>query len=312
MFNQADNVDRKKLTYKKKVLVLLVIILFLSLLYGGTVYFDSQYSAQRKSSYTWLDQRFLSYADRIEVIGSQGMVVLTRRNNVWVIVEGTAEYPVKQAFIEDMLTALTRRGNFPVRSNSLATASRYGISENSSRIIVRGGAGLPLLDLFIGYTDLTGGEIFLRKAGQNEIRSGEDRFTLYTENNRTFWYDLRLFPLIEPVMVQRIRLSFLIDEDKPLVISRSRNGWIFENSNVPFPGGDYWLRSILDARGEDFARHTGWDPAESIVLELGDGSYRVIFLGPQAADGSRQAMVSDSSLVFILSEWTFRQFYSGL
>ena len=310
---KKKNLMTKKTKYRKKVFILLLIILGLSLVYAAIIFFDSQHRTDRASTFSLLDQRLLSYADRIEINGLYGTIILIKRNNAWVLIDKGNEYPVKQNPVDDLLAALCRRGVYPIRSNTAAESARYGVDGSVSRIIVRGGAGRPLLDLYIGYTDLTGGEIFLRKAGQNEIRSGVDRFTYYTENSKNFWYDLRLFPLIEPAMVQRIRLSSVLDEeDRPLLISRSRNNWILENSNVQFSGGDYYLRSLLDTRAEDFAEHSGWILSENIFLELGDGSFRVLFIGPETIDGSRQAMVSDSSLVFSLSEWAVRRLYPDL
>ena len=293
--------------YKKKAALLLAVISVLAIALILSFIFDSERVARRSSSYTWLDSRFLPLADRIEIRGQRGTITLLRKNNIWVMPDAhnvQIEYPVKQIRVDDMLAALSRRANYPVRSTS-REMERKGFGDDSSRITVYGGAGLPLLDMLIGYTDLSGGEVFLRKIGQSEIRSGADVFTMYTENDKTFWYDLRLFPDLTAAMVQRVHLISATEE---LILRRSGNNWINENTGAVISNGETYLRSLLDAQGEDFVSDlTGFEVFGSIVLELGDGSIVTIYLG-QA--GNRQlANIRGSRLFYLLGDWTVKRIW---
>ena len=82
------------------------------------------------------------------------------------------------------------------------------------------------------------------------------------------------------------------------------------------------VRSILDAQGQDFAGPGYWETEGSIVLELGDGSIRVLRIGPPDTDGNRFARVSgeavnhtailDAAFSFFLTEWTVKQLWAFL
>jgi hypothetical protein len=269
----------------------------------------------------WLESRFIRLADRIEIHGLYGNTVLVRKNNVWAIPEGVIDYPVKQVRVEELLRDLSRRKNYPIRS-STTEPERLGLGEGASRIIVRGGAGLPLLDLRIGFTDASGRELYLQKAGQREIRSGEDIFTIYTDRDPRFWYDLRLFPDLTPAMVQRVHIfpfiSFSEGEDPfaPFTLSRRNNSWINESTGASVPRAEAWLRQLLDAQAEGFAQLTqganslDWEAAGTMVFELGDGSSRVFRISPPDAEGNRIAAISGSPFAYSLSDWTVRRLWT--
>jgi hypothetical protein len=190
-----------------------------------------------------------------------------------------------------------------VRASSAGAAGRLGLSEGAaSRIVIRGGAGLPLLDLLLGRGDATGREIYLRLAGRNEVRSGEDFFTQYLDSPPASWYDLRLFPgssRPETGAVQRVRVS-AFNGKGAYSISRNSGGWIFEGEEeiaVDTQKAEAWVRAILDAEGEDFSPSLqgpgGAEPGGgSLTLELGDGSARALLTGPPDEEGRRDALVS--------------------
>ena len=305
------------MSFKKKALLLSAACAVLLLGLSGTCIFDSAAinSQGANSRLIWLDLRFLSYADRIDITGSAGtgsegsrqVITLLKKNNIWVIPETDGnnrqtDYPARQIRVEELLSLLSRPGNYPVRSTS-SVLWIYGLDENASRITVRGGAGPPLLDLFIGYTDLTGG-IFLRKAGQSEIRSGSDIFTLYTENDRNFWYDLSIFPGLSADMIQGFSIE---SENEKFALTRDRNGWIDKYSGTPFPRADSYLRNILDAQGENFTALSDWETSCRLVLETGNGELRALDIGPPGSRGERPARISGSNLVYSIGEWTFKR-----
>ena len=302
------------MTYRKKAAVLSVLVIVLALVYILTLVFDP--GNRRSAAFAWLDPSLLVMADRIEIYGPGGRTSLSRKNNVWVFSTGIADYPARQGRVEDLLLALSRRGVYMLRAASLEGRERLGLAEESaSRILVLGGAGLPLLDLFVGGGDALGREVYLRMAGRNEIYSGEDRFTLYTDSRRGSWYDLRLFPQeargIDPGMVQQAEI-ILPGNESAYVLRRGGGGWVIlgnESAGLDNPRVDSWLRSVLEAEGEDFSAEAPASFEGSVILYLGDGTTRAIQAG--AADGQqrRSALVSGSSLVFVLAEWTVNRLF---
>jgi len=289
------------------------LIFCLAIVYGLTFLLDT--ANVRNSGFVWLESRFIRLADRIEIHGLYGSsaiqrrTVLVRKNNVWVIPEGVIDYPVKQIRVEELLRDLSRRKTYPLRSSTTAP-ERLGLGEGASRIIVRGGAGLPLLELRIGFTDASGREIYLQKAGQREIRSGEDIFTIYTDSDPRFWYDLRLFPELSPAMVQRVHIFPFTAGEAPFTLSRRNNSWINESTGASVPRAEAWLRQVLDAQAEGFAASLDWETAGTMVFELGDGSSRVFRIAYPDAEGNRLAAISGSAFAYSLSEWTARRLWT--
>lgn len=303
-------INQDSITFRKKICILMVIILFLLLILTGTYILDPERSAARNSNYAWLNKKYTDYIDRIEIYGSGKSITLIRKNNVWVLRDTgiggrTIDYPVRQIRAEDLLADLCRYGNYPVRSVSAASQEIYGLGNDAQRIIIHGGAGPPLLDLLIGYTDLTGG-IFLRKAGLGEIRSGEDIFSVYTNSDKIFWYDLRIFPDVNPDMVQRI---YFIDENTGTIIARSGAEWIDETTGSVLQDGQSVLRTVLDARAEDFTDSADWAVCKNIILELGNGTASILAIGPPDINGSCPAKTRDTEILYLLSEQTIRRLF---
>jgi hypothetical protein len=316
----------KKLTYNRKIVFLSALVAALAIIYILTFVFDP--ANRRSAAFAWLDSSYFDMADRIEIYGINGNIELVRRNNVWSFSAGEADYPVKQGRVEDLFAALSRKDIYPLRAASQEARQRLGLTEDSaSRIIIRGGAGLPLLDLMIGRAAAVGSEIYLRRGGWNEIYSGEDRFTFFTDSGPVTWYDLRLFPasengrplyIIDDVQQADIRSS----GNEVFVLRRMGAGWIIvgnesavlENTRV-----DAWLRSVLEAEGEDFAganpggANLGGDDFEfingGITLWFGDGTSRAIQPGLIIAQNKLGARISGSPYTFIIGERTFNNLF---
>ncbi|MCL2008908.1 MAG: hypothetical protein FWG77_12580, partial [Treponema sp.] len=206
--------------------------------------------------------------------------------------------------IEDLMSALSRRDTYPIRANTAQGAERLGFTE-PSRIRVSGGVGLPLLDLLIGSGDALGREVYLKLSDRNEIHSGEDRFTMFTEARANFWLDFRLFTPASIADVQQVEVN--ISDSESYALRRSGNGWVIignETITLDGPAVDAWVRNLLEAEGENFAT----DPPEAaeigIILRFGDGRTGTLYIGPADENNRRQAITSDSQFYFILSEWT--------
>ena len=324
------------MTFRKKAMILSALLALLVLANLLTFVFDP--GKPRSSSFAWLDPSLVQAADHIELYGRDSInnkgdsgdpVVLIRRNNRWLFRGDGIELPVKQSRVEDLLSALSRKAVYPGRAASREASAALALDEGrSSRILVRGGAGLPLLDLLVGTADALGREVYLRKAGRSEIHSGEDLFTVYTESKPVSWYDLKLFSgggaqdksgAVTAENVQQIELNFFEAglsgegaEKRSYMLRRQRNGWIMpgnESALIDSQRVDAWLRAVLEAEAEDFSREAPGAPWQSITLRLGDGSTRVIQAGAPDEMKSRNAILSGSNLVYVLTERTLSRLF---
>ncbi|GHV08574.1 hypothetical protein FACS189485_20220 [Spirochaetia bacterium] len=333
--------------YKKKLYLLSGIVGVLAILYALTLIFDPERVGERTAAFTWLDPKFRDQIDALEIYGPSVDIKLLRKNGVWFVAApapvgaGTAasmsaasmpaasvpaEYPARQARIDDFLGILTRRGVWPVYASSGANSAheRLGLTEAAaSRIRVRGGAGLPLLDLLVGNGDLTGRNIYLRKAGQNEVRSGEDRLSGYIAGSLSSWYNLRLFPdsedgTLDVDIVQRLTVYPLAEftaegtalGSDPLIFTRAGETWSISGAALTALDKnkvDTYIRFILNAEGEDFISADAAAPAGEgrVVLELGNGSIRSIRIGRMEGESDQwYAAVTGSPYVYALASWS--------
>jgi hypothetical protein len=317
------------MAYKQKLSILLAIIAALALIYALALVFDPERSGSRSAAYTWLDPKLNDKIDRISISNASGETAeLTRKNNEWFVAHNGTEYPAKRLRVEDFLGLLNKRSPYPLRTSSASAHERLGLAENAaSRIIVSGGAGLaeqargqPLLDLLVGMTDNTGREVYLRKAGENDARSGENKFGAYISGPAASWYNLRLLDGGEALDVSGVqRLSvYAAGQNEPAVFSRWNREWTVSGITVARADTgkiEAYIRAILDTEGDNFDDSVNAaDPRfedSRIVLELGSGGVKTIRLAPAAEDGRRLAVVAGSPYVYSIAPWAAERLFKN-
>jgi hypothetical protein len=322
------------MTYKKKVSVLLGIIGALTLIYIASIVFDPERIGSRSAVYAWLDA---VQNDRISGIiitnpsindqspsDRTNSVNLTRRGDQWFVSHNGRDYPARQTRVADLIAALNKRTQYPVRTTNASSHERLSLlDDTATHIAVLAGAGQPLMSLLIGMDDLTGRNIYLRKQGDNEVRSGEDIFSAFTNLSRTAWYNLRLFPESESgnliaENVQRLTVYPPEDEDiyaQPRTFTRSDRAWSF-NFELADPDTERvnsYIRDILNSFGDEFIDDISTsDPLFNtgrLVLEFGDGSVKTLRVGPADEIGRRYAVVTGSDKVYLIPGWVSRQLF---
>ncbi|MDR1308254.1 MAG: DUF4340 domain-containing protein [Treponema sp.] len=239
--------------YKKKIRVLAAGAVLLALVYALTLFFDPDRINARRASFTWLPSGAREEADRMEITREGEKLELIFRNGLWYALLDTLEIPVKQGRVDDLFRLLGTRGAFPRRGSSAASHGELGLGDTAARLLIRG-PGLPLLDLLVGKEDPSGKEVFLRKNGENEFRSGDKLIASYVNGGRSSWYDLKLFEEKPLDLVQRVRVNFTGPEGTNAYgIVRSGEGWITEGDSfaVDRDRAETWIRGILEAQGED-------------------------------------------------------------
>jgi len=306
------------MTYKKKITVLTSIIAALVVVYILTVIFDPERRGSRSAAYAWLEPGQIDKISGITIAKPDETIALTRNGGKWFVSNNGKDYPARELRVEDFIAALSKRAPYPVRSSSASTHERLSLTDGQAvRVTVAAGAGLPLLNLLIGQADLTGQGIYLRKQGQNEVRSGEDLFTSYTSASLASWYNLRLFPETEngrltAANVQRLTVYHPTEDGvsgPPQIFTRSGKTWTFnfELAKPDMAQVENYIKNILNTSGDDFIDYV--TPSDSlfnhsrIVMELGDGSIRTIRLGPPDENGETLAAVSGSDWVYKIPSW---------
>ncbi|MDR2447934.1 MAG: DUF4340 domain-containing protein [Treponema sp.] len=334
------------MVYKTKVTILSVIIAGLAVVYAGSLVFDPDRVSARDAAYAWLEAKSVPYVDGIELKSANGAVTLVQKNAAWFVSVDGQDYPAKERRVEDFLNLLSKKDSYPVRGAEAASHERLGLLEDeAARITARGGVA-TLLDLLVGNTDASGNEAYLRKAGKNEARSGALSILNYVSDAKTAWYNLRLFPETGKLTVDGVQrvivtlppadngeggvsgepadasadVSPAAETGSPaapvtLTFVRANGGWTVNGQDADASKVESYIRAILDAEGDDFAAgaFAGGGSASfnegRIVLELGDGTSRVISVGAKLDSNKRNASISGSPYVYSLAGWVVERLF---
>jgi hypothetical protein len=179
------------MTYKNRLTFLGTLIGVLFVIYIASAIFTSDIG-DKSSAYAWLDAKYTGKIQKIEIKDNEDEIDLIKKGGQWFVLNNRVEYPAKQLRVEDLLKILTTRSPWAVRSTSASTHERFGLQQSASRVTISGET--VLLDLLIGNEDIFKNEIYLRKAGQNEVRSGDGVIKSYISTPVESWYNLRLIP----------------------------------------------------------------------------------------------------------------------
>ena len=335
----AAAMTSNRMTFNQKLIIRAAITLALALVLAATLVFSPDRVRGRQSAYTWLESKIADGAGRVE-IGGETEITLVRHDDAWFVEYSGKEYPANAGRVEDLFKALTARGIYTPRGSAASSHERLGLSdETASRITVSGGAGeTPLLSLLVGDIDATGKEVYYRKAGQDEVRSGDNTIASFLTYPRPSWYDLKIFPdggTLNTEQVYRITViappAAESGEDAagentpppPLVIQRTGSEWTAEGLSPEETDAnrvETFVRQLLDSSADDYVPEMNAGEAVfnegRILIEFSGLPARTIRLGPPLAyseeDGSvtrRGAVRSDSPYVFALSSWTMARLF---
>jgi len=304
--------------YKKRLTYILSIIGALAVIYIASFIFNPEFTGNRSASYVWLDSKLAGRIAKI-VIDNKGddPVEIIRKNNKWFVLRGGTEYPARQLRIEDFIGIFTSKKAWAVRSTSASSHERLGVDNNSATRITFYGENSTLLDILLGSEDFTGREIYIRKYGQNETRSGENLFASYLSGPATAWYNLRLIPESEDgkVAVDSVQRLSVYNKQITQVFSRKNRIWNVSGMQISDPNQssiDAYVREVLNLEGDDFVSLITDDPSYyegSLVLELGNGSVKTIRVSNADESGGRIAFVEGSDNGYMLAPWAAQRLF---
>jgi hypothetical protein len=304
--------------YNKKLTILGSAAIFLAVVYAATLFFDPSNTNARNERFTWLPAGARDKADKIEISSeTQGeKLELVLRGGKWFALMEADEVPIKQGRIDDLFRLLGTRGAFPRRGSSAASHEKVGLGSNAYRVVIKGGAGMPLLDLLVGNGDSSGNDVFLRKYGENEFRSGDKLIGSYVTADKAAWYDLKIFDETPLTQVQRVRVNFTgykgPEDETPLIgymdynISRSGDSWVMDSTQLDKDKVETWMQAVLEASAETIlpSGNNTFDPAARIYIETGNGGNIALQIGAFNEDDKALAVATGKPFVFVLPRWT--------
>jgi hypothetical protein len=310
------------MTYKKNLIILLSIISALALLYTGSIIFDATRSGARASSYVWLDPNLSSGVTRIafsfvlddDEDAERETVELIKKAGQWFVACAGTEFPARQLRIEDFISSLSVRGSYPVRSTSASSHERMGFGNDAPRLTIYSGNTM-VLDILVGGDDIFGKEVYIRKYGQNEVRSGDIKFMSFITDPLPNWYNLRLIPESEDgrIDIDSIQRVSVYDEETQIFTRRNKN-WVISGVEVNNPNQsaiNSYIRSILNLEGTEFVQEISLDDFDfrHIVMEFGNGSIKTIRVSEANEFGRCVAHVVGSQFIYSIQEWTAERLF---
>ena len=299
------------MTYKKRLYILLSLIAAMVLLLAGHIIFTSDmFSGQ--SSFVWIDARTAEKADKIVFNTPSGEIELSKRGNAWFVLHNETSYPARAARVQDLLSILSARAPWHVRSTGASAHERFGVlNEQAARITVYSDS-IAVLDLLLGNDDGLKNETYFRRVGQNEVRSGESGIKTYLNSPVSSWYNLRLIPeseggQIDLNSVQRLSVH---TPSGVQIFARRNRGWEItgmELSNPDVPAIESYIRNVINIEGDGFNDSVSHnDPLfndSRIELQIGTGRIITIRFGEPDDTGRRLANVSGSEYIYSIPSW---------
>jgi len=306
------------MTYKNRLIFLLSLIALLVLLYAGSFIFNSETGNTRSASIIWLDSKIAGRADRIKVSANFQDFELVKRSEQWFILNNGSEYPARNLRVEDFLSVFTKRAAWPLRSSGEAYLERFGLDTVTASRLTVYGENSVLLDLLVGFEDMMGQEIFVRRYAQNEVHSGESLFYSYMTSQISSWYNLRLIPESEDgkISVSNVQRLSVFNGETTQVFTRRNRGWVLtgmEVANPDFGSIESYISIVINSEGDNFEDRISQDDPDlgknRITVELENGNVITIRMSDADEDGRRYAAVSGRSYVYSIPSWvSFRIF----
>ena len=305
------------MTYKNRFIFLVSLIAVLALVYIANIIFTSNLTGSGSSAYAWLDSKSAPKISRISVNSGEQDYELVRKNNNWFVSYNGHEYPARQARIDDLLSSLTKRAEYPVRTSSVSAHERFGVGDDAPGAVLHGDFSV-ILGLFLGNDDVLKNESYYRKAGQNEVRSGSGDIKSYLKGSANTWYNLRLVTDSEGgnVDIENVQRVSVYSGNQTQIFSRKNRGWEISGIKADNPSAvniEAYIRSILSIEGDNFADfYLRDDPMfgnNRIVIEFGNAGITAIHLSEADETGRVHAYISGGEFVYSIPSWAAGRLY---
>jgi len=294
------------MTYKNRLIFLGSLIGVLIVIYITSIIVTSGIGS-KSSSYAWLDPKSAQRVIKIDIKDNDNEYELKKINHQWFVLNNGIEYPAKQLRVEDLLKILTTRSAWSVRSASASTHGRFGLEQSACRVTVYGET--VLLDLLAGNEDIFKNEIYLRKAGQTEVRAGDNAIKSYISGPVSNWYNLRLIPESEngSIDLSSVQRLSVYTPQETQIFSRKNRKWEISGITVEKPDQsiiDNYIRQVITVEGDNFEDSVKSDDpmfdTASMSLELGNGRIITIRFSPADESGGRFAHVSGKDYIYFI------------
>jgi len=294
------------MTYKNRLIFLGSLIGALIVIYIVSIIITSGVGS-KSSSYVWLDSKSAGKIVKIAIKDNENEYELRKINHQWFVLNNGIEFPAKQLRVEDFLKILTTRSSWSVRSTSASTHGRFGLEQSADRVTIYGET--VLLDLLAGNEDIFKNEIYMRKAGQNEVRAGDNAIKSYLSSPVSSWYNLRLIPESESgsIDLSSIQRLSVYTPQETQIFSRKNRKWEVSGISVEKPDQsiiDNYIRQVITVEGDNFEDSVKSDDpmfdTTSMSLELGNGRIITIRFSPADESGGRFAHVSGKDYIYFI------------
>jgi hypothetical protein len=325
--------------YEKKVLVLSSVLAALLVIWAAGLIFSPERVAARSESARLIAGK----ASDVASISLQGpapapakgaapaapasppSVELSKSGSSWVLLDGSAKFPVESSRVTSFLDALGSVSRLRVVARSKDSWAGFQLDDaHAKHALLKDASGKVLADLYVGSYGPTGSEIYLRRGSSDLSYTADSSVSSYLDPNRGSWLDLKVLGGLKEGDVQSlaIKSSIVLDSktkaklDLDYSLRRDGQGWKAGAAQVDAESVAALVRSVIALRGEDYVVAP---PSEAfakidarLALELGTGKSTVVEVGAMAPDNRFYARIAGEGPVFTLSSFSLKSVLKSL
>jgi hypothetical protein len=306
--------------YEKKVVILSSVLAVLLVAWVAGFVFSPERVAARSESARLIAGKSADVASiSLKGSGPAAVIGLEKSGSDWVLVDGSAKFPVQAARVSSFLGDLAAVSRLRTVARSKDSWAGFQLDEaQAKRATLKDSAGKVLADIYVGGYGPTGSEIYLRRGGSDVSYTADSGLASYLGYGRSTWLDLKVLGDVKEADVQSlsVKSSIVLDPklkvalalDYPLV--RSAQGWKSGAAGLDAESVSALLRSIVGLQGEDYVASPPPDAfakvAARLALELGNGKSLALEVGAPAGADRFYARVAGRPLVFTVSSYSLR------
>jgi hypothetical protein len=320
------------MVFKKKFLILSIILVGLAVLYTFGIVFSPSNIQRREIEKSFFQTIQSAKIHKIEMEKSDNTMITLVKNQdgSWAVeIEGTF-YPADTNKITNFIERIAEMKYFREITNDVKNWENFEVSENKAgKLLMSDSEGRNVLTLYVGKEGIGGEGNYIRIEEENTVYLSEISVGYYIDQETNYWSQLKILPADlqgDDITSISVDASIQIDEETGTVdtsyilvkevTEENENIWTIENDDVEInqTKAVSLANAITKLRGAEFcppselsSADTGLqDPKAVVNITTGTGKTYTISVGNQRDENQFYLKMIDSPMVYAVSKWNIR------
>ncbi len=310
------------MTYARKFKTLSVANILLLLFIAGGVAFSPARRQDRSERRSLVSDKVEIMA--IKISGAEN-AELSKSGNAWTLRRGAERLPADANKVSAFLEALKAVKRLQAVAKGKESWKDFGLEGGAAkRIQIFSADDKAVADFSVGKNSSATSDVYITFPDSAAAYKAGSAFASYLEGTDAAWLDLRLMPALDIKAVDSFdfRGSLAFDEKTTVAsgysLVRSQQDWKTAGPAAPMlldtVKVETMLRSLISARGEDFApAGTALGPVgATLTLNVGNGAKIAVEIGPIGADKRFPVKTGDGGRIMYVASWALREGFKPL